>query len=106
MPALRRRAQPLEDTVRALHRGIVHPIGITAAAASLRAGRRQLGFDIAAHGVEAEYGGIDALEFRRINVEPVKVAIEDERLGAALAVVSLEQGIEGERVAIQPARHP
>src|SRR6266705_1689226 len=55
-------------------------------------------------------GGVKALvfngDFHWVDIDPVKVAIEDERLAAALAVVSLEQGVEGERVAIQPARHP
>ena len=36
----------------------------------------------------------------------MEVAVEDERLGAALALVELEQLFEGERIAVEAARDP
>src|SRR5207249_11377185 len=76
--ALRSGAQPLVDAVRARDRVVIHPLGVAAAAAGARLRRRELRLHVAARCAEAKHGVVDAREFRRLDVEPVEVAIEDE----------------------------
>jgi len=49
---------------------------------------------------------VHVCELLRLDVEPVEVAVEDQRLAAALEVVGLEQGVERVAVAVQAARNP
>src|SRR6266446_4790325 len=41
-----------------------------------------------------------------MNVEPVKIAVEDQRRAAGLAFVELDEALERERIAVQAARDP
>src|SRR6267378_5141554 len=71
-------AQAPENLVRALHFGIAHPFRVRAAAAraGIRAG--DFGFYVAPQSHVIQDGLIDAFEFRRVYVEPVEIAVEDE----------------------------
>jgi hypothetical protein len=40
------------------------------------------------------------------HIEPVKIAVEHQRLSAALGLVGRKERIQRERVAVQPARDP
>src|SRR6267378_152943 len=72
-------AQAPENLVRALHFGVAHPFRVRAAAAraGIRAG--DFGFYVAAQGRVPKDSLVDGFEFRRVYVEPVEIAVEDER---------------------------
>src|SRR5712671_927610 len=93
-------AQAPENLVRALHFGVAHPFRVGAAAA--RAGIRatDFGFHVAPQGHVLQDGLIDAFEFRRIYVEPVEIAVEDER--RAFPPRHGKDRFERERIAVKP----
>src|SRR6266853_1907345 len=72
-------AQAPENLVRALHFGVADPFRVGAAATCAGIFAGDLGLHVAAQGRVLEDGLIDAFEFRRIDVEPVAIAVEDER---------------------------
>src|SRR5262249_11229573 len=52
------------------------------------------------------HGVVDRAELALLHVEPVEVAVENERLVAALGFMELEQALEREAVAVQASRNP
>src|SRR5258706_4144920 len=93
-------AQAPENLVRTLHFGVAHPFRVGAAAA--RAGIRaaDFSFHVAPQGHVLQDGLIEAFEFRRIDIEPVEVAVEDER--RALPSREVDNRLERERIAVKP----
>src|ERR1700704_1925027 len=94
-------AQARENLVRALHFGLAYPfrVGAPAARAGILAG--DLGLHVAAQRRVLEDSLVDAFEGRRVDVEPVEIAVEDER--RALAPRHGKDRFEREAVAVESA---
>jgi hypothetical protein len=93
------------DAVGARHHRIAHPLGVGAAAARVFAvvGRRRgkLGLDIATQRPVCHHGRLHLGEERRVGVEPVEVAIEDQPLATGLLREAGQYRIERQRVAVE-----
>ena len=100
MPA-RGLAKPLEDFVRSLDLGFADPIRVAAAATGSRILARDLGLDIAAERRVPQNRFVDRAKSFRIHVEPVEIAVEDER--GVFASREIEDRLEREGIAVEPA---
>src|SRR5258706_485001 len=94
-------AQAPENLVRTLHFGVAHPFRVGAAAACAGIRAADFGFHVAPQGHVLQDGLIEAFEFRRIDIEPVEVAVEDER--RALPSREVDNRLEREGIAVEPA---
>ncbi|RYE80162.1 MAG: hypothetical protein EOO80_04555 [Oxalobacteraceae bacterium] len=99
--------QPLHDRVGAAHHVIPDPVRISASAAGIlvEVGQAQFGLDVAAGGVMGKNGFVDAAKRCRRDVEPVKVAVEDQVLPPALRGKQLQHRRQRLFIAVQAADH-
>jgi len=97
------RAQRREDRIRPCHLGIADPVRVRAAAARRRVVARELGLDIAAQRDVREDPRVERREVVGRSIEPVEVAVEDQRRRDRLRGGEREDRVERERVAVEPA---
>ena len=100
----RRFAQLFQYLVGAFDLGIRHVVGIAAATAEAGIVGRQFGFDIAAQRDMAQHAAVDVGKNCGVGVEPVKVAIEDQRGGRFYGGDALHR-VQCFRIAVQAADH-
>jgi hypothetical protein len=81
--------------------GVAHRLGVGAAASRVGLVGCDLGLDVAANRGVREHRLVDRAELAGADVEPVEVAVEDER--GAFASRESENRFQGERVAVEPA---
>ncbi len=101
------RAQLVQDAVGARDHVLAHPVGVGAAAASLGVGVvfGQLGLDVAAQGHMRQDRRLHPREDGRVDVKPVKVAVEHQALTAGFLFKQAQHLVQRQLVAIQAAHH-
>src|SRR5258707_601276 len=84
-----------------LHFGVAHPLRVTAAAAGSGVLARELGLDVAAERRVPQDRLIERPESLGVRVEPVEVAVEDER--SVFPSRKIEDRFEREAIAVESA---